>query len=284
VTKQGRIGAFLAAAMFAAGARGSEPGAVPALPDQYVDKVEPMPDLCQTDEAFASLPYEGRYWCGPTSLANVLLVMDGRGYANLFEGDRESKRDVLSLLAELGTMRYMRTGKSGTGPVAAMQGIGEYVRDRGYDAAVEFRGWRRADAFGTGEAIDPEWLARGVLGDSNVLLNVGWYKHDRAEDRYARVGGHYMTLAGYRRDGEGLVFLIHDPAPRSGPGKVTHATRLVPIGAGRLAPWRQYPERSAVGQLRLDGVVVKSTADVALLDGAIRFELHRAGSPRIDSP
>ena len=80
---------------------------------------------------------------------------------------------------------------------------------------------------------------------------------------------------GYRQEGDGFVYLIHDPASRSGPGKVTHEARLLPIQSGRLTPWKQYGERPAAGHFRIEGIMVKRSADLALLDGAIRLTIAK---------
>ena len=246
---------------------------VPSLPEQYTDKVQSMPDLCQTDEAFASLPYRGKYWCCPTALANALVAMDQRGYENLLASDVTCKEDQLALLSELGGMQYLRTGKSGTGPLAAMHGLRQFVNSRGYQIRIQWQGWRRGGEFARADLVDRRWIAEGVLGDSNVVLNVGWYKHEPDQDLYSRIGGHYVTLVGYRNDAGDTLYLVHDPSSRSGPGKVTHEVRLIPIDSGRLAPWKRYDGRSAVGYFLLEGVAVKRSADVAILDGAIRFQI-----------
>jgi hypothetical protein len=47
----------------------------------------------------------------------------------------------------------------------------------------------------------------------------------------------------------------------------------VPIASGRLAPWKSYGPREAAGHFRVEGIVIKSTADAALLDGAIRLTI-----------
>jgi hypothetical protein len=123
--------------------------------------------------------------------------------------------------------------------------------------------------------VDLGWLREGVTGESNAVLNLGWYRYEKGEDLYQRLGGHYMTLVGYRREGDRFTYLIHDPAPRSGPGKVTHEARLVPIRSGRMAPWKRYQERPAAGHFRVEGIVVKRTADLAILDGAMRMTIAR---------
>ena len=244
-----------------------------ALPMQHTEKVDSMPDLCQTDKAFASLPDGGRNYCGPTAVANVLAALDGRGYENLVPGDATSKDRQLGLLKQLGSSRYLGTADNGTGPIAAMRGITRYVRQRGYDVSIQWQGWRRGGEFQAADAVDEAWLQEGTLGESNVVVNVGWYKHDAARGVYTRVGGHYMTLVGYKKTPQKTLYLIQDPAPRSGPGKVTHEARLVPIGTGELAPWKSYGKRSAAGHFLVEGIVVKRTADVAILDGAIRLAI-----------
>jgi hypothetical protein len=266
--------ALISGVCFSAAAAG-DPSNVSTLPDECTQKLEYMPDLCQTDKAFGSLPYGGRSFCAPTALANALIAMDQQGYDNLVAGDPRSKEGQRALLEQLGTRPYLETNQRGIGPISAMKGIQRFVRDRGYQATIEWRGWRRAGEFVTGKLIDADWLREGVVGPSNVLLNVGWYRYDKDKDLYSRIGGHYMTLAGYRQDGDRLLYLIQDPASRSGPGKITHVARLVRIQTGHLAPWQSYGQQTAVGHFLVEGVVVKSTADVAILDGAIRLVISK---------
>lgn len=245
------------------------------LPARATDKVDAMPDLCQTDRAFRALPDRGRYWCGPTAFANVLLAMDRRGFDDLVPGDRDSKAQQLRLLEELGSAKYLSTKEAGTGPITAMRGIQKFVQGRGYRASIQWEGWRNGGEFAKAAAVDQHWLQEGLLDDSAVVINVGWYKLDPVNRLYTRVGGHYMTVAGYDRDGGDAVYLVQDPAPRSGRGKVTHRARLVPIRSGSFAPWKRYAARSAVGQYVIQGVVIKTTADVAILDGAVRLAIAK---------
>jgi hypothetical protein len=245
------------------------------MPAACTEKVALTPDLCQTDEAFRATPYGGMSSCGPTSFANVLIAMDRHGFGNLVAGDVCSRRSQRALIEQLLARGYLHVNKSGIGPYAAMKGIERFVRERGYDARLEWQGWRHGGPYATRGTVDTDWLRKGVIGTSNVVINLGWYCYDRDEDLYTRIGGHYMTLVGYRQKGNGFVYLIHDPAPRSGPGKVTHEARLVPIRSGRMAPWKQYGERAATGHCRIEGILVQRTADLALLDGAIRLAIAK---------
>ncbi|HUT88081.1 MAG TPA: hypothetical protein VMY37_01170 [Thermoguttaceae bacterium] len=242
---------------------------------ECTEKVDVMPDLCQTDEAFRSLPYQGKYSCGPTAVANVLVALDQRGFDHLVEGDVGSKAVQRALLEQLSAKPYLETTRHGIGPIGIMSGLDRFIRARGYHAEFEWKGWRHGGDFATGRFVDLAWLREGVSGESNVVLNIGWYRRDEEKDLYSRLNGHYMTLVGYRRQGDDFTYLIHDPAARSGPGKVTHEARLVPIPGGRLAPWKSYGQRSAEGHFLIEGIVVKSTADAAILDGAIRVTIAK---------
>ena len=265
---------LIAAVIWTSGA-GADPPRRADLPARATEKVEAMPDLCQMDRAFRSLPERGLNWCCPTAFANVLLALDQQGYDALVPGDRSAKDQQLKLLAELGSEEYLGTRKNGTGPVTAMRGITKFVHDRGYRAAVQWKGWRNGGEFSKGTTIDQPWLQEGLLGDSAVVINVGWYKFDRINRLYTRIGGHYMTVVGYEKTPGGVIYLVQDPAPRSGRGKVTHKARLAPIRSGAFAPWKRYAARSAVGQYVIRDVVVKSTADAAILDGAVRLGISK---------
>ncbi len=256
--------------------RADGPTGTASLPSSFTEKVALTPDLCQTDEAFRSLPHSGKYWCCPTAFANTLIALDRCGYDNLVPGDLAAKEAQRALLAELGSHDYFHTNKEGTGPLAAMLGIRRFIRDRGYEAAIQYQGWRRGGEFAVGDLVEPEWLHEGVLGDSGVVLNVGWYRHDEAKQVFTRIGGHYMTLVGYKTDGTQTMYLIQDPSPRSGPGKVTHEARLVPISSGEMAPWKRYGKRSAAGRFLVEGIVPRPAAHAAILDGAIRFAVSTA--------
>lgn len=242
------------------------------LPSQYLEKVALVPDLCQTDPLFADLPQGGRSLCGPTAFVNILLALSAgsHGADGSAGGDQSARAlELLELLVD----RYLLVTPEGISPLRAMEGIERYLADHGYQSRIEWRGWRRGGRFATSQEIDPDWLCRSILGHSWAILNVGWYRRNPAGDLYQRFGGHWVTLVGYRKAGDDLLLLVHDPARRSGAGKVTHEVRLCRIEQGDLAPWGGYGRRSARGIFRLEGLVLHPQADCALLDGAIRMEI-----------
>lgn len=251
----------------------NRPAADDRLPEEYLDKLDLLPDICQTDEAFHSLPDRGRFMCGPTSMANVLVAMDGAGFDRLVPGDVTLKSVQRNLLAELVDEPYMKLSAKGIGPLRIMEGMERFLAQRGYQAEICWCGWRYGGKYASADRVDVDWLCRGTIGPSNVVLNVGWYRHEEDGDRYVRLGGHYMVLAGYRRQQDGHVLLIHDPSSRSGPGKVTHQARLVPLQSGTVAVSERPYLLDTKSLFRIEGVVIKPSADLALLDGAIQVRL-----------
>ncbi len=232
------------------------------LPLVYEEKVSFTPDLCQTDAIFADLPDAGRNMCGPTAFANILFALEHLGYSGLVpEGSPGQPRE--RKLLELLTGEYLRLNAQGIGPVAALEGINRYLAERGYRCKLEWRGWRYGGRFAAGRPVEWHWLCESVLGNSWVILNVGWYRRDDSRECYYRFGGHWVTLVGFRRATDVPILLVHDPARRSGPGKVTHEVRLQQLDKGELAPWKGYPALSAQGMYRLEGIALHPEADCA---------------------
>lgn len=275
-----RLCLFMLASQIAIAPAGQAAGSGPSLPKRYSQKIGHMPDLCQTDKAFASLPGGGRQHCAAAAVVNVLVGMDLMGYENLIPGLPRETGNVLAVMKQLGSPAYMNIGKKGVGPVSVMRALGRYVRERKYTVSFQSRGWRRAGRSHVDESISPEWLKEGILGRSNTVLNVGWYKLDAEAAQYERVGGHYMSIVGYSTTVHGTTFHLHDPARRSGKGKITHAVSLVPVRKDVAYSSTLRTKDGSPSLYMLDGVVVKSIADIAVIDCAIRFEISRLSSDR----
>ena len=243
------------------------------LPAEYTTKVGVIPDFCQTDPIFQDLPDGGANMCGPTAFANILFAMEKLGASGLVPEGESTETQARKLLEEL-TANYLKLTSHGIGPAGVAEGVYRFLNDRGYPCRVEWRGWRRAGQFRSEEPLSIPWICQSVVGNSWAILNVGWYRYEAQADRYRRFGGHWVTLVGFRTEPDGPVLLVHDPARRSGPGKVTHEVRLSPLQSGTLAPWPGYPAQPGKGMFRLEGLVLNPHADCALLDGVIRIELE----------
>ena len=69
------------------------------------------------------------------------------------------------------------------------------------------------------------------------------------------------------------VLIVHDPAPRAGQSFANEYVQTSMIRSGMLEGKLAGLPRLAKGYLRLgNGMHIKSGADVAIVDGAIRFK------------
>jgi hypothetical protein len=193
--------------------------------------------------------------------------------ANSFYWLADMRGDQGDLVKLLASDRYMNTDTArGTTTKQLLHGVHAIAIDLfGSYESLKYQGWKRHPrVFATGKTVpEPGWIIAGIAADSAVWLNVGWYQYDPANKRYDRVGGHWITVVGY--DGNKLV--IHDPAPRAGQSFANEYVHVSQLRGGTLADPRSGLFKPARGYLVLGtGMHVKATADVAIIDGAVRFK------------
>jgi hypothetical protein len=279
-------------------------GPLYGYPPVYTEKMDSTPDMTQTD-AQANLPGGGKPYCGPVAVSNSFAWLADHGFDKLvldLTDPKESQADVACLL---GTVRYMDTSlKNGTGTARLLNGVSRYIRNRGYEyKRLEYQGWKKHPSeFSTGVSVPQlDWIKNGLIGDSAVWLNIGWYKYTRRKDRYRRKGGHWVTLVGFGIDRDGRkdpnVFVIHDPAPMAGEEFSHNFVRFERIESGKLVEKKSRRSRksrrkrnrsqvklkdkgfglprSAVGYYKLTGEMhLKKRADFAILDGAVVLQMR----------
>lgn len=245
-----------------------------------------MPDMTQTDPN-ARLPDGGRNYCAPAAVSNSLIRLAGvDGYVHLLPEASDARECQFEICRILGAHDYMDS-LDGTGVVGLTRGIRRYVSERGYRiAGLSYQGWRsHPPDVSTGVSIpEPDWLRDGLDGPSAVWLNIGWYDFDSRSNEYRRLGGHWVTLVGYGLDERQRpapdVLILHDPAPRAGKRPSRQHVRPSVLRSGRLVGSTNGLPRSAEGYLRFDrGMKIKSSADVAILDGAVRLRLAPTPGP-----
>ena len=202
----------------------------------------------------------GSQYCGPVAVSNSLYWLAGM------------KGSQTSLIKQLASPRYMNTDvRRGTGTTQMLNGIDAMATDLfgGYQS-LEYQGWKMHPfRFSTGVKVpDFNWITQELSANTAVWLNVGWYEYDRERNLYFRVGGHWVTLVGYQDN----LLILHDPAPRAGQSFANEYVQTSIIRSGALAGRLAGLPRSANGYLLLgNGMHIKSIADVAIVDGAIRF-------------
>jgi hypothetical protein len=218
-----------------------------------------IPDFTQS-RITGSQHGHGSEYCAPVAVSNSLMWMTN------FSGEQA---DLVKLLA---SGRYMNTDIwKGTTTSNLLRGVDAIARDLfgGY-RSLEYQGWKNHPVqFSTGTKVpDIYWITDGIGKDSTVWLNVGWYQYDWQNDIYHRVGGHWVTLVGYDT---GLL-IIHDPAPRAGRSFANEYVYTSMLGSGILAGRLSGLPRQARGYLLLGkGMHLKDIADLAIVDGAVRF-------------
>jgi hypothetical protein len=237
-------------------------------------KVATMPDFCQTDSAYGSLPNKGRSHCGPAAVSNALLWQAQNGWEKLLAVKNPSAKDHYTLIQTLGSEPFMNTHETkGTGPTQLMNGIKKYVFEKGYRAVIEYMGIR-TNNYRVGKTPRIPWILRTIKGSANLVLNVGWCTFDKDKKVYTRIGGHFITVAGYETGKQGKVTLLcYDPATRCGKARRLEKCQLVPLPSRASIKFKSGATHPAAGLYQLKGIKVKSSADIGILDGAIAFTL-----------
>ena len=225
----------------------------------HTDFINDIPDFTQSRITARQYGY-GSEMCAPVAVSNSLVWM-----ANI-------RGDQAGLAKLLASSRYMNTDLcKGTSTSDLLNGVDAIAMDMfgGY-RSLEYQGWKKHPVkYSTRTRLpDYDWITDGIGKDSAVWLNVGWYQYDRHNNTYHRVGGHWVTLVGY----DSRVLIIHDPAPRAGLSFANEYVSTSIIGSGVLAGKISGLPVPARGYLLLgDGMHLKKVADVAIIDGAVRF-------------
>ena len=177
-----------------------------------------MPNLCQVDKRSGFLCKSPNPYCGPVAVSNALVYLARNGFPMII-----SPMGKLSLLTaqyklvEL-LVKYINTTKSdGTYPLDLINGLEKYIRERGYRISISFKGFSENPEederyYDASKIPSLQWIMKGAIGDSNVILNIGYYKYKKSRElKYERNGGHYATVAGFKSTKDELI--IHDPDP-----------------------------------------------------------------------
>mgnify|MGYP001098765619 FL=1 len=249
--------------------------------DIYVEKINTVPDMLQTDRE-ANLPGKGMQYCLPVSVSNSFVWLSENGFERLMEKGIRKKTAQFKVASILGSSEYMNTSlKNGTGTKGLLVGIDKYIRAKGYEyRSLRYQGWRyHPKQYSTGIKIPAlKWIKEGMKGKSAVWLNVGWYRYNKRNDEYLRIGGHWVTLVGYGVDEngnrDGNVLIVHDPSPRAGRAFANEYVRLESINGGRVTGNKKGLPHDAEGYYRLTGGMhIKKRADLGILDGVVVLKM-----------
>lgn len=244
-----------------------------------ISAIDQIPDLVQTDPA-GNFARGGRSFCGPVSVSNSLVWLQA-GSTGPFT-NRKTQYDMVNLLA---SPDYMNADPvEGVGPVKVIRGVKRFVETDLGDSSfkLSYQGWRSTPKNHFSGVREPEleWIRSFVGRGKSAWINLGWYRHDKQTNEYERVGGHWVTVVGYGAEESGKpndqILVIHDPSPRTGkdPNDYVLFTKLK---SGTMAGSSSRKPRPAKGFYLMEGGMhIKSTADVAIMDGVVGLDLNGA--------
>lgn len=220
--------------------------------------INEIPDFTQT-HFFGS---DGDQYCAPVAASNSLVWLSN------------NKQDQVKMIEKLASKSHMDTRPdSGTNVTRFIRGVTLVSRELfGNNFSIEYQGWRPyADGrYSSTKIPDMNWIATSVSKNSAVWLNVGWYKTIKNTNEYLRIGGHWVTVVGSLDDS----LVIHDPSPRSGQHFSNNTVKYKPLNSGLLTGKEQGLPVTANGYYMLsEGLPIKSGADLAIVDGAVRLNI-----------
>ena len=105
----------------------------------------------------------------------------------------------------------MHTTKTGTYITGIIDGVKQYVKDRGYEISIKWAGKGYEGRFKVSGDPSPELIMKESLGSHNAILSLHRYKFlpRKTVFRQKQTAGHAVSVAGFNRKFPEL--LIHDP-------------------------------------------------------------------------
>ncbi len=256
---------------------------VPALPGEAqqtapANKAEGVPDFWQY-EPRGGFANGGRDYCCPVAASNYLLYFAQHGYGKLLPNPAEPAFQAqIEMIDRLASRDYFGTDPlEGTGPGAVLRGVRRYVEESGYQCRrLEYEGWRPVGGAQQGAVRarlpQRDWLQAALADpDGAVWLNVGWYVPGAAPGEWKRVGGHWLTLAGWKEETDGPALLIRNSliAAAQKPDAAASTVRLTPAPEGEIV-FPNGTNRETAGMDRVSGPGLPTKPGrYAFLDAAI---------------
>lgn len=220
-----------------------------------------IPDLLQTlhESGFSG---DGQQFCAPVSVSNSLVWLEKNQDTNY----------QIDLVKKLASSAYMNTRiTNGTDVGGVMRGVKKYALERwGGFKTLEYSGWRKVPSeFKNHRQQMPtiNWMSQAMHRKGAVWLNVGWYTSEGINFR--RKGGHWVTLTGY----ENGKLVIHDPSPRAGKSFSNQFLSVRTLPSGELLNGEKSHNARDFFIIE-DGMASLPQGRVAIIDGAVKFELN----------
>lgn len=171
--------------------------------------LEGMPSYHQRNVEFDG---GGKNYCGPTAASNALMWLADHGYPKLKPVAESGSRAQTEMIKQLAG--FMGTYREGTSVASFASGVKTYLQTAGYSCqSWVFSGNSYANQDQT--PPDISLIKAMARGNTAMWLSVGWYSFDESCKKYTRRRGHWVTLAGFGKNGLGeddpTSLLIADP-------------------------------------------------------------------------
>jgi len=221
--------------------------------------ISEIPDFTQTDVQ-GEASGNGQQYCAPVAVSNSILWLSN-------DGSRQ-----LDLIKKLASKKYMNTSlKNGTGTTGVLRGVDKIAEEFfGSYSGLEYEGWRKhLKEYSSGVKVpDINKIKSFITRNSAAWVNVGWYTHNRRSNEYQRIGGHWVTLVGAKKN----QLIFHDPSPRAGQRFSNEFVDFTTIKNGTLVGRKSGLPTPAKGYISLgNGMHIKAKANTAIIDGVVYF-------------
>jgi hypothetical protein len=182
---------------------------VPDFDQRRVTRVDPNNPFIVTH---VGLPNNGSVHCVPTSIANLLAILDDAGFNVIPNSNQPNWEGQLPIYNTVGTLlfnlgEYMDTDDGGTNHGDSVEGMVDWISDRGYGMYFIGCGFKADDD----KFPRPSRIYQLVKAGWPTTFGYGRYYRDG--DELERDGGHAITAVG-TYDGCDLMrpqVLYHDP-------------------------------------------------------------------------
>ncbi len=181
-----------------------------------------MPEFLQADfgQTGNLLPGDGLLYCGPVSVADLLVWLARNGYPELAPADG-TEREILNLVRSLGGL-FKTSAFGGTSGDEQEEGLRLYLGLKGF-APEQY------DALLSGPTTEPrpgwEFFQRWNAGTSVIQVNPLWFDRSSTPTFDNSVGGHNVALIGI--DEAAGTITISNPFPAGDPNPQTQRVSVV---------------------------------------------------------
>ncbi len=244
-------------------------------------RLDRMPDFTQTDPTLG-LPNGGRMYCAPVAAANALVwLSEDRGFSRLLPVRGLSTTEkVASVARMLGSRDFMSTApKGGTSHKKFLTGLERYIEKANYSATLRYRGrWPIPERFVDRQsAPNIDWIRDQFDDGAAVWLSIGFYQEGNLPGELKRIGGHFVTLAGYGVDASGSadrdVLILHDSDDGGGTEIQRHHLGFKELRRGKFVDYNDHPLGDVDGHLFVSRGYPLRSGLIAIIDSAISLEL-----------